>query len=53
MNTTTDTFMLEPIQPFPTGCLVARSISAKNSDNLYCNVINSSDSDIVLKQKQG
>ena len=49
---TTDTLMFEPIQPFPKGCLVARSLNSKDSDNLYCNVINSSDEDIILKQNQ-
>jgi uncharacterized cysteine cluster protein YcgN (CxxCxxCC family) len=48
----TNTLMFEPIQPFPKGCLVARSLNSKDSDNLYCNVINSSDEDIILKQNQ-
>ena len=48
----TNTLMFEPIQPFPKGCLIARSINSKDPEKLYCNVINSSDADVVLKQNQ-
>jgi len=40
--------LFEPIKPFPTDCLVSRSVHSVN-DVLYCNVINAGDSDIVLK----
>ena len=44
--------MFEPTTPFPEGCLIARSCHSKCSENLYCNVLNASDQDLILTKNQ-
>ena len=46
-----DTLLFEPHQPYPAGCLIARSTHSKTAD-LYCNVMNSTDTDIVFQKDQ-
>ena len=45
-----ETLIFEPILPYSSGCLIARSVNLKSSESLYCNVINATDSDIVFKK---
>ena len=49
---TNDVLMFEPCHPLPLGCLVARSIHSKRDNILYCNLINSNDSEVVLTEGQ-
>ena len=46
----TEIMMFEPNYPCPEGCLIARSINERESESLYCNVLNSSDLDVTLKK---
>jgi hypothetical protein len=49
---TCDTLIFEPLQPYPDGCLVARSVHSNLEEVLYCNVMNSTDGDVCLKENQ-
>ena len=45
-------FLFEPLKPFPDGCLVARSLHLHANNQLFCNIVNASDTDVVIKQNQ-
>ena len=42
-----DTLIFEPHNPYPDGCLIARSIHSKSS-MLYCNVMNATNADVFF-----
>jgi hypothetical protein len=46
-----DTLLFEPKYPYPAGCLIARSIHSK-SNSLFCNIMNSTDADVVFPKDQ-